>query len=70
MEGSLTMFLFSWLTTFLALFFFPPLGLLTSLLYALIVALVATLVEALSPWHIDNITVPLSAALMLYLLSR
>ena len=70
MEGSLTMFLFSWLATFLALSLFPPLGLLTSLLYALIVALVATLVEALSPWHIDNITVPFSSALILYLLSR
>jgi len=70
MEGSLTMFLFSWLATFLALFFFPHLGLLTSLLYASIVALVATLVEALSPWHLDNITVPLSSALMLYLLTR
>jgi phytol kinase len=70
MEGSLTMFLFSWLTTFLTIFFFPPLGLLTSLLYALIVAVVATLVEAVSPWHFDNITVPLSSALILYLLAR
>jgi phytol kinase len=69
MEGSLTMFLFSWLATFLALFCFPSLGLLTSLLYALLVALVTTLVEALSPWHIDNVTVPLSAALILYLLT-
>lgn len=70
MEGSLTMFLFSWLATFLALFFFPPLSLLPSLLRSLLVALVATLVEAFSPWHIDNITVPLSSALILYLLSR
>lgn len=70
MEGSLTMFLFSWLSTFLALLCFPPLGLLSSLLRAFLVALVAGLVEALSPWHIDNITVPLSSALILYLLSR
>ncbi|MCR4405568.1 MAG: phosphatidate cytidylyltransferase [Anaerolineae bacterium] len=70
MEGSLTMFLFSWLTTFLALLCFPPLGLLSSLLQAFLVALVTSLVEASSPWHIDNITVPLSSALILYLLSR
>jgi phytol kinase len=70
MEGSLTMFLFSWLATFLALLLFPPLGLLTSLFHALIVALVVTLVEAFSPWHIDNITVPLFSALLLFLLSR
>ncbi|MBC7249399.1 MAG: phosphatidate cytidylyltransferase [Anaerolineae bacterium] len=70
MEGSLSMFLFSWLSTFLALFLFPPLGFLTSLLHGLVVALVATLVEAFSPWHIDNLTVPLSSALLLLLLSR
>ncbi len=70
MEGSLTMFLFSWLATFLALLLFPPSGFLTSLLHALVVALVATLVEAFSPWHIDNLTVPLSSALLLFLLSR
>jgi len=75
MEGSLVMFLFSWLSTFLALLLLPPLlppvrggwgGWQTSLLYALAVAVFATLVEALSPWHVDNLTVPLLSAALLY----
>ena len=70
LEGSLTMFLFSWLATFLALLFFPPLGWQLSLLYSLIVAVIATVVEAVSIWHVDNLTVPLLSALLLYLLAR
>jgi phytol kinase len=67
-EGSLAMFLFSWLSTFLALLFLPPLGWQTSLLYSLALAVFTTLVEALSPWHIDNLTVPLLSAALLYLI--
>jgi phytol kinase len=70
LEGSLSMFLFSWLATFLALLFFPPLGWQLSLLYSLIVAVIATVVEAVSIWHIDNLTVPFLSALLLYLLAR
>jgi phytol kinase len=69
MEGSLAMFLFSWLSSFLALLLLPPLGWQTSMLYALAVAVFATLVEALSPWHVDNLTVPLLSAALLYWLS-
>ncbi|NIO68938.1 MAG: phosphatidate cytidylyltransferase, partial [Anaerolineae bacterium] len=54
----------------LALLFFPPLGWQLSLLYSLIVAVLATVVEAVSIWHIDNLTVPLLSALLLYLLAR
>jgi len=67
-EGSLAMFLFSWLSTFVALLLLPPLGWQTSLLYSLAVAVFATLIEALSPWHIDNLTVPLLSAALLYLM--
>ena len=70
MEGSLAMFLFSWLSTFLALLLLPPLGWQTSLLYSLGLAVFATLVEALSPWHIDNLTVPLLSAALLYLIAK
>ncbi len=69
LEGSLAMFLFSWLSTFLALLLLPPLGWQTSLLYSLALAVFATLVEALSPWHIDNLTVPLLSAALLYLIT-
>jgi len=66
-EGSLAMFLFSWLSTFVALLLLPPLGWQTSLLYSLAVAVFATLIEALSPWHIDNLTVPLLSAALFHL---
>ncbi len=69
-EGSLAMFFFSWLSTFLALWLLPPLGWQTSLLYSLAVAVFATLVEALSPWHMDNLTVPLLSAALLYLIHQ
>lgn len=68
-EGSLGMFLFSWLSVFLALLLLPPLGWQTSLLYSLAVAVFATLVEALSPWHVDNLTVPLLSAALLCLMT-
>ena len=67
-EGSLAMFLFSWLSTFLALLLLSPLAWQASLLYSLALAVFATLVEALSPWHIDNLTVPLLSAALLYLM--
>jgi phytol kinase len=70
LEGSLTMFLFSWLATFLALLFSLSLGWQLSLLCSLIVAVIATVVEAVSIWHVDNLTVPLVSALVLYLLAH
>lgn len=70
MEGSLAMFLFSWPSIFLALLLLPSLGWQTSLLYSVAVAAFATLVEALSPWHIDNLTVPLFSAALLYLIAK
>jgi phytol kinase len=77
-EGSLAMFLFSWLSTFLALLLLPPLGGTLSLvlspveglLYSLALAVFATLVEALSPWHMDNLTVPLLSAALLHLMTQ
>ena len=69
LEGSISMFLFAFTATFLVLWLFPPLGLGVSLLYALIVSVVTTLVEAVTPWHLDNLTVPLVSAVTLYLLA-
>ena len=69
MEGSLVMFLFSWVSVFLALLLLPPLGWQTSLLYSLALAVFATIVEALSPWHIDNLTVSFFSAALLYLMT-
>lgn len=69
LEGSVSMFLFAFIATFLALWLFAPLSLGLGLFYALIVALLATLVEAITPWHLDNLTVPLVSVVTLYLLA-
>jgi phytol kinase len=63
-EGTLVMFAFSLPAVFLTLVFFAqPMA--TSFVVALVVALIASIVEALSPFGIDNLTVPLSSAAVL-----
>ncbi|OQY23226.1 MAG: hypothetical protein B6I34_04895 [Anaerolineaceae bacterium 4572_32.1] len=69
LEGSVSMFLFAFLAVFLALWLFPPLPLGLSLLYALIVAALAAAIEAITPWHLDNLSVPFVSALTLYILA-
>jgi phytol kinase len=74
LEGSIAMLFFSWVATSLALFAMPYLvgkpliNWMMALLYGGAVALVCTLVEALSPWGTDNLTVPAAAVLILHLL--
>ena len=67
-EGTSAMFVFSLLAVFLTLLFFAqPIA--TSFVFALIVALIASIVEAFSPFGIDNLTVPLSSAIVLVVLN-
>lgn len=71
LEGSISMFLFSWLSTFLALWLLPTntvqyTTLTISLGIAGLVALAATGVEAVSPWGVDNLTIPAVSGLLLY----
>ncbi|MBU1750150.1 MAG: hypothetical protein KKA73_20895, partial [Chloroflexi bacterium] len=67
LEGSAAMFLFSLVSVFLVLWGLgTPSG--AAGLYALVVAVVATVVEALSVRGLDNITVPLVSVLVLWLL--
>ena len=73
-EGSVAMLLWSWIPTSLALFILPlvlgtpTISPLLALIYGGATAVVCTLVEALSPWGIDNLTIPLAAMLVLYAL--
>jgi dolichol kinase len=73
-EGSVAMLFWSWVTTSLALFIMPNLAgkpaihWLLALIYGGAVAVVCTLVEALTPWGIDNLTVAAAAAVILNLL--
>jgi dolichol kinase len=48
----------------------PPVNWLLALMLGGAVSLACTLVEALSPWGIDNLTVPVAAAVVLHLLRR
>ena len=68
-EGSLAMFIFSFVAVALTfLVFSASLG--TSLVVALVVAIIATLVEAFSPFGLDNLSVPLTSAIVLVLLGN
>ncbi len=64
LEGSATMLVVSGLATWLALGNLSP----SAAYVATIVAWGATLVEAISPWGIDNLTVPAVSALILALI--
>jgi phytol kinase len=74
LEGSIAMLFWSWIATFLALFIMPSLAgkpainWLLALMYGAAVAIVCTLVEALTPWGLDNLTVPAAAAFILHML--
>lgn len=74
LEGSVAMLFWSWVTTSLALFVMPYLvgkpliPWMLALIYGGGVALVCTLVEAITPWGVDNLTIPAAAALVLGLL--
>jgi phytol kinase len=67
LEGSAVMFLASWAATLVALVLLAPepLGPAAAVGAAATTALAATAVEAVSPWGIDNLTVPAVSALML-----
>jgi phytol kinase len=70
LEGSAVMFLTGWVATLVPLLLLAPapLGLPAALAAAVVTALGATLIEALSPWGIDNLTVPAVSALILVLM--
>jgi dolichol kinase len=74
LEGSIAMLFWSWVTTSLALFIMPYLvgkpliDWMLALIYGGIVAIVATIVEALSPWGLDNLTIPAASVLILHAL--
>lgn len=70
LEGSLTMLVASWIATFIPLVLFAqsPMGMSSALGISLITALAATAVEAVSPWGVDNLSVPAISVLVLKLI--
>lgn len=67
-EGSLAGCLATFIAVAITLRILSPLGLPAILLGAAIAALLEMLIEAISPWGLDNLTVPISVALVLFLL--
>jgi phytol kinase len=68
-EGSMTMFFASWVAASVALLLFGPSGPITAVWVAAVTAFGAAVVEAVSPWGIDNLTVPAVSALILAVMS-
>jgi phytol kinase len=68
LEGSAVMLLVSWVATLVPLLLFVSMPPVTALVIAAVTALGATAVEAISPWGIDNLTVPAVSALILALM--
>lgn len=68
LEGSMAMFAASWVATLIPLVLIEQVGLPGALGVSGATALVTTLVEAISPWGIDNLTVPATSAAVLVLL--
>jgi phytol kinase len=64
-EGSAVMFLASGVATLAALLLLTPMPPATAMAAAAVTALGAMIIEALSPWGIDNLTVPAISALVL-----
>ena len=71
-EGSLTLLASSWVATIVPLLVLAkePRSAASALALAALAALGATAIEAISPWGIDNLTVPAISALILVLASR
>ncbi len=65
LEGSMTMFLASWVATSIALLLLGTGNPIAALLVSAVTAFGAAIVEAISPWGIDNLTIPTISALIL-----
>ena len=68
LEGSAVMFLVGWAATLVSLLLLAPISPVTAVVAAAVTALGAAVVEAVSPWGIDNLTVPAISALILTLM--
>jgi phytol kinase len=68
LEGSAVMFLVSLVATVIPLLLFASISPVTAIVAAAVTALGATVIEAVSPWGVDNLTVPAVSALILVLM--
>jgi phytol kinase len=68
LEGSAVMFLAGWVAVFIPLLLFATVEPVGALWISAVTALGATVMEAVSPWGIDNLTVPAVSAVLLAVL--
>jgi phytol kinase len=70
LEGSLTMFFSGWISTLIPLLVLPfsEMTLLPAMGIAALTSFAAAVVEGLSPWGIDNLTVPAISAVVLVMI--
>lgn len=68
LEGSLTMFLTSVIVAGIVVFFGGYFPVFHALLVILVIALVSTVIELCTPRGLDNITVPITASVVFYIL--
>ena len=65
-EGSLAMFIFSFIVSIVILYIFNPVNI---ILYSLVLAIISTFLEAFSPYGLDNLAVPLGTSFVYYLIT-
>lgn len=68
LEGSLTMFIAALLPLFFLIILGFALAPLPALAIAALLALIGTIVEALTPWGLDNLTLPFAVTLVAYVI--
>lgn len=66
LEGSLAMFIFSFIVSIVILYIFNPVHI---IFYSLILAIISTVLEAFSPYGLDNLAVPLGTSFIYYLMT-
>lgn len=66
LEGSLAMFIFSFIVSIVILYIFNPVNI---ILYSLVLAIISTFLEAFSPYGLDNLAVPLGTSFVYYLIT-
>lgn len=66
LEGSLAMFIFSFIVSIVILYIFNPIHI---ILYSLVLAIISTFLEAFSPYGLDNLAVPLGTSFVYYLIT-
>ena len=68
-EGTLTMFVITFMVIFIILSIFTEISTPGLILYAIVLSILATLLELFTPHGLDNLTVPLGVSFCYYLIS-